>query len=80
MLTGMIAGFIAQGYDALLATKLAVFLHGLAGDLLAAERGPVGYIAGDLISQMPGLFKALLTGQLPHSLRSDYRCHMEWIL
>jgi NAD(P)H-hydrate epimerase len=80
VLTGMIAGFIAQGYDTVLATKRAVFLHGLAGDVLAAERGPVGFIAEDLISEMPRLLKALLTGQLPHSLRSDYRYHMEWIL
>ena len=80
VLTGMIAGFIAQGYDPVMATKRGVFLHGLAGDVLAAERGPVGFIAEDLISEIPRLCKALLTGKLPHSLRSDYRYHMEWIL
>ena len=80
VLTGLIAGFIAQGYDAALATQLGVFLHGLAGDVLAAETGPAGFIASDLISEMPRLLKALLTGHLPHCLRSDHRYHMEWIL
>jgi NAD(P)H-hydrate epimerase len=80
VLTGMVAGFIAQGYDAALATKLAVFLHGMSGDVLAAERGPVGFIADDLIGEIPRLIKVLLTGQLPDSLRSDDRYHMEWIL
>jgi len=80
VLTGMIAGFISQGYDAALATKLAVFLHGMSGDVLAAERGPVGFIADDLIGEIPRLIKTLLTGQLPDSLRSDERYNMEWIL
>jgi NAD(P)H-hydrate epimerase len=80
VLTGMVAGFIAQGYDVALATKLAVFLHGMSGDVLAAEQGPVGFIADDLIGEIPRLIKVLLTGQLPDSLRSDHRYHMEWIL
>ena len=79
LFTGM-AGLFAQGNETVLATERAVFLHGLAGDVLAAERGPVGFIAEDLISEVPRLLKALFTGQLPHSLRSDYRYHLEWIL
>jgi NAD(P)H-hydrate epimerase len=80
VLTGMIAGFISQGYDVALATKLAVFLHGMSGDVLAAERGPVGFIADDLIGEIPRLIKALLTGQLPDSLRSDDRYNLKFIL
>ena len=37
VLTGLIAGFLAQGLDALDAAVLAVYLHGLAGDLAAAR-------------------------------------------
>lgn len=49
VLTGMIAGFIAQGFE----TKDAVFLHGLAGDLAAKEKGEQGLIASDIIEKIP---------------------------
>ena len=39
LLTGMIAAWLAQLLDAEAACKLAVYLHGLAGDLAEAEKG-----------------------------------------
>jgi len=53
VLTGMIAGLIAQGYPPDQAARLGVYLHGLAGDLAAAEVGEIGFIAGDLIQRIP---------------------------
>jgi NAD(P)H-hydrate epimerase len=53
VLTGVIAGLIAQGYPPDQAARLGVYLHGLAGDLAAAEVGEVGFIAGDLIQRIP---------------------------
>ena len=41
VLTGMIAAWLAQLLDAEAACKLAVYLHGLAGDLAEAEIGEV---------------------------------------
>lgn len=52
-LTGMIAGFIAQGLSPEDATLLAVFLHGKAGDLAAARRGEAGLLTSDLIDEIP---------------------------
>ncbi len=52
-LTGMIGGLLAQGYPAMQAACLGVYLHGLAGDLAAKEKGEMGLTAGDLIERIP---------------------------
>jgi hydroxyethylthiazole kinase-like uncharacterized protein yjeF len=52
-LTGMIGGLLAQGYTATHAACLGVYLHGLAGDLAAKEKGEMSMIAGDLIEKIP---------------------------
>jgi NAD(P)H-hydrate epimerase len=48
VLTGVIASFAAQGMPALTAARAGVFVHGLAGDLIAYEIGEAGLTAGDL--------------------------------
>jgi len=52
VLTGMIAAWLAQLLDAEAACKLAVFLHGLAGDLTEADEGEVSMTAADLASHL----------------------------
>ena len=52
VLTGTIAGLLAQLRDADDATKLGVYLHGLAGDLAAKTRGN-GLVAGDIAARLP---------------------------
>ena len=52
ILTGMIAAWFAQLLDAEAATKLAVYLHGCAGDLAEADEGEVSLTAGDLASRI----------------------------
>jgi hydroxyethylthiazole kinase-like uncharacterized protein yjeF len=49
VLTGMITGLVAQGYDALLATLLGAYLHGRAGNLVAETKGFEALIATDII-------------------------------
>jgi NAD(P)H-hydrate epimerase len=73
ILTGMITGFIAQGYEVLTSAQLAVFLHGMLGDLVAAESGPVGLLASDLLSEIPRVLKSMIEQVLPPSLASDER-------
>lgn len=52
ILTGIIAGLIAQRLDISSAVRFGVFLHGLAGDLAAKEKGEAGMIAGDLLDMI----------------------------
>jgi NAD(P)H-hydrate epimerase len=59
VLTGMIAAWLAQLLDAEAACRLAVFLHGAAGDMAEAERGQAGMTATDLLAHVPDALKAL---------------------
>jgi NAD(P)H-hydrate epimerase len=52
VLTGAVAAWAGQLLDAEAACKLAVHLHGLAGDLAEADEGDVGLIAGDIIDRL----------------------------
>ncbi len=51
VLTGMVAGWLAQGLGVTAACVLAVYLHGAAGDLAAADLGEVAMTAGDIVAQ-----------------------------
>src|SRR2546422_713844 len=53
VLTGMIVGFLAQRLSAWDAACAGAYCHGLAGDLAAAELGPAGITAGDVIDRIP---------------------------
>jgi hydroxyethylthiazole kinase-like uncharacterized protein yjeF len=54
VLTGMVAGLMAQHpKEPLLATALAVHLHGLAGDIAWQELGETSLVASDLIKWLP---------------------------
>ncbi len=61
VLSGIIAGFIAQGIDIYKAAKLGVYLHGLAGDLAAAKKTQNCLVASDLISYLPEAIKKSIT-------------------
>ena len=52
VLTGMIAAWCGQLMDSETAAQLAVYLHGLAGDLAEADEGEVAMIAGDLVGRL----------------------------
>jgi NAD(P)H-hydrate epimerase len=63
-LTGMIAGFIAQGMDATVATTAGVYLHGLAGDIAAKHFGDRGVVASDVIKCFPEAMKQIIPSPL----------------
>lgn len=52
VLTGIIASFLGQGIKAFPAAKLAVYLHGLAGDLAAKKKGEISVIATDILAKL----------------------------
>jgi NAD(P)H-hydrate epimerase len=39
------------------AAKLGVYIHGIAGDIAAKDKGEVGLIAGDLLESIPYAIK-----------------------
>ena len=53
VLTGVIAGLIAQGIDSFEAAVLGVYVHGFAGDLVSESVGQHGMVAGDLLEYLP---------------------------
>ena len=57
VLTGIITGLIAQGYDSKQACVLGVYLHGLAGDLAAQQLGEECVIARHIIEFLGNAFK-----------------------
>ncbi len=52
VLTGILLGLYAQNHDAQKVVLTGVFLHGLAGDLAAAEKTEEALIAGDIASHL----------------------------
>jgi ADP-dependent NAD(P)H-hydrate dehydratase len=58
VLTGLIAALACQRLSPLNAARLGVYLHGLAGDLAAAELGQESLAASDLIRFLPHAFAA----------------------
>lgn len=52
VLTGIIAGMLAQGYAPEDAARYGVFVHGLAGELSELENGEAGTLAGDIINHI----------------------------
>lgn len=52
VLAGMLAAWLAQLLDAEAACKLAVYLHGSAGELADADNGEVSMTAGDLVDHI----------------------------
>ncbi len=61
VLTGIITGLLAQSYTSFEAAIIGVYLHGLAGDLAAAEIGMEALIAGDISNYLGRAFKSLTT-------------------
>lgn len=64
VLTGVLTALLAQGYLALEACLLGVYMHGLAGDLAAASIGQTGMTASDIASHLPAAFK-IVESKLP---------------
>lgn len=52
-LGGIIAGLAARGAEPLQATAWGIYLHARAGDRLARRIGPLGYLARELLAEIP---------------------------
>ena len=56
VLTGLLTGLVAQGMENLSAGSLAVYIHGLAGDLAARKVGQISLMAEDILDYLPEAF------------------------
>ena len=62
VLGGRIAGLAAQGCAPFEAAIAGTYLHGAAGDILAARHGDRGTLAGDLPGILPETLQKILKG------------------
>lgn len=53
VLAGMIAGYLAQDNDPVMAAVMGCYLHGMAGDVAASEKGARAMIASDILEAIP---------------------------
>ena len=60
VLAGMIAALIAQKFPIVHAVAAAVYLHGLSGDMCAAEFGEYSVTASDIINMLPKAIKTVV--------------------
>jgi len=59
VLTGILAGLLAQGYSPEDTAKIGVYLHGLAGDMAIRTETKESLIAGDIISNLGESFRSI---------------------
>jgi len=64
VLTGIIAGFLAQGMPPLEAAVAGAFVHGLAGDLAKESLGERGMIASDIQNHVPAALQTIERGNV----------------
>jgi NAD(P)H-hydrate epimerase len=73
VLTGLVAGLVAQGMEAASAARAGAYLHGRAGDFAAAALGWRSIVAGDLLAYLPAAIREVderAAGE-PRDPRSD---------
>ena len=59
VLTGIILGLLSQGYRPEEASVIGVYIHGVAGDLAAANFSEESMIAGDIVQMLGTAFKQM---------------------
>jgi hydroxyethylthiazole kinase-like uncharacterized protein yjeF len=65
VLTGVIAGLVAQGLSLFDAAACGVYLHAQAGEIVRRELGEAGMLASDLLPALPKVIKRLKQGKAP---------------
>ncbi len=59
VLAGMMVSLLGQKLQAFDAARVAVYLHGRAGDMVVCRKSQAGLVAGDLIDEIPYVFRDL---------------------
>ncbi len=66
VLTGVLTALLGHGLPPWQACQLGVFVHGLAGDLVVADKGEIGMQAGDVVESLPYAFQQLMQRNSRH--------------
>lgn len=56
VLTGLVTGLLAQGYEPINAAIMGVYVHGLAGDLAKNKLGEASMLASDMLKRISDAF------------------------
>ena len=56
VLSGIITGLLAQGYQSLVATQLGVFIHGMTANITSNEINPRSFVASDIIDNISRVY------------------------
>jgi len=67
VLSGAIAGLVAQGLSLFDAAACGVYLHAQAGEMVRQEIGEAGVLASDLLPVLPKVIKALKQNEISYS-------------
>ena len=59
VLSGIIVGLLAQGYNTIDASCLGVYVHGLAGDLALKDQSEESLISSDITENLGLAFKEI---------------------
>lgn len=68
VLSGLIAGLLAQGMNTKWAAVAGAYIHGAAGDMAASELGEDGMVASDITAYVPGVLKLIRQREYPGSV------------
>lgn len=60
VLSGIIGAFLSQGAPDISAACAGVYLHGLCGDEVAKRRGETGFLATDILNELPVLINSFV--------------------
>ncbi|WP_397362661.1 NAD(P)H-hydrate dehydratase [Olleya sp. R77988] len=77
VLTGMITGLIAQGYEPIAATLFGVYLHGKSADLLIEDLGYQSLLASHVIEGIPLAFLDLFKQPEPPQVEEESEANPE---
>lgn len=59
VLSGIIVGLLAQGYDPSIAAQLGVYIHGMTSNVTSQEINPRSFIASDIIANIGRVYDSM---------------------
>lgn len=62
VLTGIVGALLARAVEPAIALQAGCYVHGLAGDVAARERGEYAMLASDIIESLPAALRVLAPG------------------